>query len=322
MLIGIAKMAAQSELLEAKRVVDYRELEVRSYISRCTSAFMPFQWTINPYRGCEIGCKYCYARYTHEFMELDPEIGFETQIFVKQWNPVEFRRELGRIPLGDIIALGTATDPYQPAERRFQITRRMLQVIAGMRDLRIGITTKSDLVSRDAELLRQVALHNHLQVKISITTTDADLARSVEPRAPSPALRFAALKRLTAAGIKAGVSLAPVLPMINDSVESIENVTRQAVEAGAVSLDSGLLFLQPTARSVFMPWLESTHPQLAGRYAERFSSSPFLRDEYAASIRARLNAMRAKYGLKADFFNMPQSVPPQMGFDFIQKSTC
>ena len=102
MLIGIAKMAAQSELLEAKRVVDYRELEVRSYISRCTSAFMPFQWTINPYRGCEIGCKYCYARYTHEFMELDPDIGFETQIFVKQWNPVEFRRELGRIPLGDL----------------------------------------------------------------------------------------------------------------------------------------------------------------------------------------------------------------------------
>ena len=259
MLIGIAKMAAQSELLEAKRVVDYRELEVRSYISRCTSAFMPFQWTINPYRGCEIGCKYCYARYTHEFMELDPEIGFETQIFVKQWNPVEFRRELGRIPLGDIIALGTATDPYQPAERRFQITRRMLQVIAGMRELRIGITTKSDLVSRDAELLRQVALHNHLQVKISITTTDADLARSVEPRAPSPALRFAALKRLTAAGIKAGVSLAPVLPMINDSVESIENVTRKPSKQARYRSTAGFFSSsRPPAQFLCLGWNQPT----------------------------------------------------------------
>src|SRR5438552_4981791 len=129
-LIGIAKLAAQSPTLEAKRQVEYKELPTRSYVARVTSDRVPFRWTINPYRGCEFGCKYCYARYTHEFMELRDGELFETRIFAKQWNALAFRRELRRMPFGEIIALGTATDPYQPAERRYNISRMMLEEFA------------------------------------------------------------------------------------------------------------------------------------------------------------------------------------------------
>ena len=305
-------MASQSELLEAKQRVDYLELPARSYITRCSSTRMPFQWTINPYRGCEIGCKYCYARYTHEFMELDPAVEFESRIFAKRWDSTEFRRELRKVPAGDIIALGTATDPYQPAEKRFEVTRRMLEVVAGERGLRLGITTKSDLVARDVELLARISQHNYLQVNISIITTDVELARSVEPKAPRPELRFLAMRRLTDAGVSAGVLIAPVLPQINDSLESMEAVAKAAVEAGATALDGGLLFLQPTARSVFLPWLEVRYPGLAARYADRFSDSAFLSGAYPAAIRERLNRVRNQYGLNSRFFELPKVPQPQL----------
>lgn len=284
MLIGIAKMAAESKLLEAKRQVDYRELEARSYINRNTGVRMPFEWTINPYRGCEIACRYCYARYTHIFMELDPGIDFETKIFAKQWNEVEFRRELRTIPRHEVIAVGTATDPYQPAERRFEVTRKMLQVFSSERGRRFVLITKSDLVTRDIELLKAIAENNRMHVTLTITTTDEALARSVEPRAPRPELRFAALRELAEAGLQPGVSIAPLLPLINDSEASIDAVARAAKDAGVVSLTAGLLFLKPTTRSVFFPWLETNYPALASRYAERFAASDFLRGDYVQHI--------------------------------------
>ena len=131
-LIGIARMAAEAPCLEPKRRVEYFELGARSYLARCDNTRVPFRWTINPYRGCEFGCKYCYARYTHEFMELRDPGQFERKIYAKKFNPVRFREELRRLPLGESIALGTATDPYQPAERRYRVTRQMLEVFASM----------------------------------------------------------------------------------------------------------------------------------------------------------------------------------------------
>src|SRR5271168_5190039 len=151
-LVGIARLAASSEILEAKRKVEYFELETRRFIGR-GSGRMRSIWTINPYRGCE----YCYARYAHEFMELrDPEL-FERKIYAKQFQALAFRAEVRRLKLGDTVWIGTATDPYQPAERRFQITRQMLEVFAGEHGLDLGITTKSDLVARDAALMAQIA---------------------------------------------------------------------------------------------------------------------------------------------------------------------
>src|SRR6202158_790738 len=132
-------MAAEAPSREPKRRVEYLELGARSYLARCDSPRVPFRWTINPYRGCEFGCKYCYARYTHEFMELrDPE-QFESKIFAKAFDAVRFRNELRALPLGEAVALGTATDPYQPAERRYGVTRKMLEASASVAGVALGI---------------------------------------------------------------------------------------------------------------------------------------------------------------------------------------
>src|SRR5436853_6017807 len=150
-LVGIARLAAQSDLLEAKRAVEYFEIPARSILNR-TKPNMPFRWTINPYRGCEFGCKYCYARYTHEYMEMTPE-DFEDRIYAKSAAAHLLRQELRRTPRNDHIAIGTATDPYQPAERRYRRTRAILEVFARERGRFLGITTKSDLVTRDVDVL-------------------------------------------------------------------------------------------------------------------------------------------------------------------------
>src|SRR5213593_1712284 len=151
-LVGIARLAAQSDLLEAKRAVEYFEIPARSILNR-TKPNMPFRWTINPYRGCEFGCKYCYARYTHEFMEMEAT-DFEDKIYAKAAAAHLLRQELAKIDRKDGIAIGTATDPYQPAERRFGRTRSILEVFARERGRRVSITTKSDLVTRDLDLHR------------------------------------------------------------------------------------------------------------------------------------------------------------------------
>src|SRR5580704_16568183 len=161
-LVGIARLASRSELLEAKREVQYFELPARSILNR-TRPDMPFQWTINPYRGCEYGCKSCYARYTHEFMEMTPE-DFEDKIYAKSATAHLLRQELGRIDRKESIAIGTATDPYQPAERRFGRTRAILEVFARERGRFLSITTKSDLVLRDVELLQEIMRGNVLSI--------------------------------------------------------------------------------------------------------------------------------------------------------------
>jgi DNA repair photolyase len=296
-LIGIARMAAESACLEAKRRVEYRDLPARSYLARCDSPRVPFRWTINPYRGCEFGCKYCYARYTHEFMELRDSDEFELKIFAKQFNPELFRGELRRLPVGESIAIGTATDPYQPAERRYQVTRRMLEVFARMRGLRLGITTKSNLIERDLELLCEVARSHYLTLAITITTVDANLARELEPLAPRPDLRLAAVRRLSAAGLRVRVSCAPVLPLINDSEASLDALARAARDAGAGGLWGQVLFLKPCASRVFLPFLEERFPHLVRRYRERFEHSAYLRGAYPEIIHERVARIKARYGL-------------------------
>src|SRR5438270_8244138 len=157
-LVGIARLASESPLLEAKRAVQYFEIPTRSILNR-TKPNMPFRWTINPYRGCEFGCKYCYARYTHEFMEMDAS-EFEDKIYAKAAAAHLLRQELSKIDRRDGIAIGTATDPYQPAERRFGRTRSILEVFARQRGRPIGIITKSDLNVRDIDLIKAIAPAN------------------------------------------------------------------------------------------------------------------------------------------------------------------
>src|SRR5271154_4844102 len=224
-LVGIARLAAEGEALREGHNVEYFTLPARSLLNRCTSnRSLPFTWTINPYRGCEFACRYCYARYTHEFMEMRDGAEFEQKIYVKQHTAELLRRELRRVKPGESIALGTATDPYQPAERRYEITRGILEEFARHRGFELGIVTKSDLVVRDLELLKDVERNNALSIHVTVTTLNVDLARILEPRAPRPDLRIEAVHQLSQAGLTVGVSCSPVLPGITDLPADLEAV--------------------------------------------------------------------------------------------------
>jgi DNA repair photolyase len=262
-----------------------------------TSERVPFQWTINPYRGCEYGCKYCYARYTHEFMELDGGRAFEEKIYAKQFFAAGLAAELRKISRKDWIAIGTATDPYQPAERLYGRTRAVLEVFAESRGRRLGITTKSDMVLRDLELIQTVARANILHVSFTVTTMDERLAGLLEPRAPRPHLRLAAARTLADAGIQVGVTQKPIMPLLTDSEESMEAVAAAASEAGATFLGAGLVFLKPCSKRVFLPFLEQHFPHLADEYDELFRASAFLSGEYAEQIKARVERVRVRHGL-------------------------
>jgi len=295
-LVGIARLAASAGVLEAKRQVEYLELETRRFLGR-GSGRMSEIWTLNPYRGCEFGCKYCYARYAHEFMELrDPEL-FERKIYAKRFERSAFRAEVRRLKRGETIWIGTATDPYQPAERRFQIMRRVLEVLSGERGLDIGITTKSDLVARDAGLLSQIAKGNRMRVNLTITTVDEALARLIEPRAPRPALRLAAIRKLAEAEIPVCVLAHPVMPLINDSERSLEAVCAAAATNGACSFSAAPLFLKPCAQQVFFPFLEQRFPHLVRRYRERFQRNAYLTGDYPELIAERVRKIRERHKL-------------------------
>jgi len=296
-LVGIARLVAESPLIEAKREVEYFDLATRSFLAKCNSPRMPFRWTINPYRGCEFGCKYCYARYTHEFMELRDGADFEHKIYVKHFDAWRFKDELRRLPQGEMIAIGTATDPYQPAERRHRLTRAMWEQFAATAGFDLRLITKSDLVTRDIDLLREVARRHRLVITLTITTLNRDLARLIEPLAPRPDLRVNALRKLTAAGIRTTVNCAPILPLINDGEPSLDAVAQAAAGAGAKAIGGSVLFLKPCAKAVFMPFLEEHFPALVRRYAKRYGHAAYLRGAYPRIIQERLQRIRKRYGL-------------------------
>ena len=297
-LIGIARQAAVSPLLRAKRGVEYYELPSASILNRCTSERMPFRWTINPYRGCEFGCKYCYARYTHEFMGMDDPAEFEEKIYSKRDAADLLRRELINSPNG-AIAIGTATDPYQPAERVYGTTRSILEALNEFRGLRLSITSKSDLVVRDIPLLQELARENEVDVHITITTLREDLARLLESRAPRPELRLKAVRGLAQGGIATSVFAMPVLPGITDGPGELEKLAEQAAEAGAVNFAVRILFLKPSAKAAFLPFLQAEFPDLLNRYQRLYAREAYLRGAYQKKLSIRVAAIRRQYGWDA-----------------------
>jgi len=309
-LIGIARLASQGESLRQGHEVEYFTLPVRSLLNRCTGVRMPFTWTINPYRGCEFACKYCYARYTHEFMEMKEGVDFEQKIFVKQHAADLLRQELHLVKPGEEIAIGTATDPYQPAERRFEVMRAILEEFARHRGLEIGIVTKSNLVLRDVDVLQQIAQNNRLLVNITITTLKADLARILEPRAPRPDLRLEAVRELTGAGLNAGVICAPVLPGITDAPRDLENLVRATAKAGGKYIYANSLFLKPCAAAVFLPFLEKEFPQLVEGYRQRYEDRTFLSASYRKPLSQLMARLRQKYGIPNDYDRYSQRTHP------------
>jgi DNA repair photolyase len=297
-LVGIARLAADGESIREGHNVEYFTLPSKSLLNRCVSnRAMPFTWTINPYRGCEFACKYCYARYTHEFMEMRDGVEFERKIYVKQHAAELLRQEMKRVKQDESIALGTATDPYQPAERRYEVTRGILEEFARHRGFELGIVTKSNLVVRDVELLKSVARANKVSVHVTVTTLDTELARILEPRAPRPDLRIDAVRELAQAGIRVGISCSPVIPGITDSPKDLEALVRAAAEAGADYVFANPLFLKPCSAAVFLPFLEEKFPHLAESYKQRYQDRAFLPPAYGKRLSQLISRLREKYKL-------------------------
>ncbi len=297
-LVGIARLAAEGESLREGHHVEYFTLPAKSLLNRCVSKrAMPFTWTINPYRGCEFGCRYCYARYTHEFMEMRDGMEFEQKIYVKQHAADLLRHELRRVKPHESIALGTATDPYQPAERRYEVTRAILEEFSRHHGFELGIVTKSNMVTRDLDLLKDVAKSNRLSIHVTITTLNVDLARILEPRAPRPDLRLDAVKTLAEAGIRVGISCSPVVPGITDSPADLEGLVRAAAESGADYVFANPLFLKPCSAAVFLPFIEQNFPHLADNYRQRYQDRAFLPPAYTKRLSQLIARLREKYKL-------------------------
>ena len=299
--VGIARLAASSPLELERNQVEYFRLPVRSVLNRVDSRRVGFAWSINPYRGCEFGCHYCYARYTHEYMELDAR-QFETKIYVKEDAARLLRRELTpEKVLGEHIALGAATDPYQPAERRFGVTRAILETLLDFArefdGLSLSITTKSDLVLRDVVLLRELARCSSLHINLSVTTLNPRLARALEPRAPRPDLRLEAVRQLNQAGVPAGVFATPILPGITDKPEDLEALVAAARDAGARYLCSGVVFLMPSTQKTFFPFLERKFPRLVKQYRKWYRRNGYAPESYRKEISALMGQLRTRYGL-------------------------
>ena len=296
-LVGIARLAASSPRAEAKRGTEYFLLPVKSILNECHSERVPFRWTVNPYRGCEFGCKYCYARYTHGYMELETS-DFESKIYVKKDAGPLAERDLNQKDIwGEHIAIGAATDPYQPAEREFGATRAILERIAEREGLSVSITTKSDQVVRDIDILRKISARSSLTLNLSITTLRTHLARLLEPRAPRPDLRLAAVRRLREEGISAGVFAMPIVPWLTDREEDLDALASGARDANAQWLGARVLYLMPDSRNTFMTFLAAKFPRLVVRYREWYGRNVDAPEVYRKEMATRMEALRRKYHL-------------------------
>jgi DNA repair photolyase len=237
---------------------EYQRDFAQSIVSENDSPDLPFRYSVNPYRGCAHGCGYCYARPTHEYLGFSAGLDFESRIMVKEDAPELLRRELGSPKWKpQALALSGVTDPYQPVERRLQITRRCLAVLAECRNP-VGIVTKNRLVTRDLDHLRELAKHNAVCVFISLTTLDPMLRTVLEPRTSPPAARLAAIRELSAAGIPVGVLVAPIIPAIND--HEIPRLLQAAMEAGAKFASYVVLRLPLAVAPLFEEWLGRHFP--------------------------------------------------------------
>ena len=318
-LSGIARLAAEASHADDGHLITFRALKTRSILNKSISKRqLSLAWSINPYRGCEFACRYCYARYTHEFLQPAPietppigthdipqqpwALAFEREIYLKEnaaWLlEQELRKSSQRLAENqEEIAIGTATDPYQPIERRTQITRSLLEVFARHRGLRLGIITKSNLITRDIDLLQQIAAHNTLVIHITITTTDAALARKLEPRAPRPDLRFAAIRDLRSAGLTAGVLCSPLLPGINDTLQQLDAVSSHAAAAGASFLGAHPLFLKSCSRPTWLSFVREHFPILTTDYERMYASADFAGTAYRARMAGTLRQLSRKHNL-------------------------
>ena len=252
------------------RGITFIESEAKSILNRVPGDSLPFNWTINPYRGCSHSCVYCFARPTHTYLDMDAGRDFETKIVVKVNAPEVLRRELAaKRWKGEHIAMGTNTDPYQRAEGRYKLMRGILEALIDHRNP-FSILTKGTLILRDVDLLQRAAEVTTISAAFSIGTLDEAVWRETEPGTPHPRARVDAIQTLTEAGISTGVLMAPVLPGLSDRPEQLRAVVDACLGAGATHVSPILLHLRPGVREEFLPWLEEHHPDLVPRYLQMY----------------------------------------------------
>ncbi|MDQ4095605.1 MAG: radical SAM protein [Actinomycetota bacterium] len=268
----------------AFRGITFIESEAKTIINHVPGNYLPFNWTINPYRGCSHSCSYCFARSTHTYMDMNAGRDFETKIVVKVNAPEVLRRQLrSKRWKGEHIAMGTATDPYQRAEGRYKLMPGILQALIDYRNP-FSILTKGTLLLRDLELLLEAAEVTDVSTAYSIGTFDEDAWRKSEPGTPHPRKRMEAVRRLNEAGIPAGVMIAPILPGISDGVDQIKEVVHAAVDAGATHVTPILLHLRPKVKEVYMDWLGQTYPHLVDRYEAMYGRGSYASKEARAAL--------------------------------------
>ncbi|SRR5581483_480327 len=289
------------EVVDQRRGAAFQELKSENLLNRLSGPGMPFGWTVNPFRGCEIGCRYCYARPTHEYLGHADPADFEERIYVKRAGDRKLDASLLRARESGLeIAIGTATDPYQPAEGRFGITRHLLESMARVPGLRVGITTKSTGILRDREILRRLARTADLWVNISLISLDADLLRVIEPRAPRPDLRLAAVRALAGDGIRTRVFLMPVLPLLTDGQAGLRELLAAALRAGAHEVVSQALFLRTeTTWRLFLDFVAEEFPWALPRYRALYPRPGNAPAAYRQEIERRVSRLAAEVGFPA-----------------------
>lgn len=273
------------------------EIQARSIINRVPGASqVPFEWTLNPYRGCGHACKYCFARKTHTYLDLDSGNDFDSKIVVKVNAGSLLRRELADPRwTGAPIAMGTNTDPYQRAEGRYGLMR---EIIAALRDAAnpFSVLTKGTLILRDLDLLREAARVTSVSVAVSIGSVDDELWRSVEPGTPSPRRRIDVVRQCAEAGVGCSVLMAPILPGLSDSPEQIDRTVAELVDAGADSITPLVLHLRPGAREWYHAWLEEEHPNLLPLYEKLYSNGAYAPKSYQRRIGELVREAERRHG--------------------------
>ena len=319
----IVKRGGTAALTEAERRADearYQEVTCRSALNPVRG--MPFNWTLNPYRGCTHGCHYCFARRYHVQFEMNADDEFASVILVKR-NVVDvLRRELDRPSwTRELVAVGTATDPYQPIEGHYKLTRGCLEALARGRTP-IGLVTKGPMIVRDRDVLMDVTRAAGCRVYMSVPTVDEDAWRTLEPGTAHPLQRLRAVRELVDAGINAGVLMAPIVPGFSSSREKLERTVKSIADHGARFVGCNVMYLQDGTRSHFMAFLEREFPSMVPRY-ERLYGSKYPPNAYRKELQGMVRMLQERYGLsprdKADETDEPEETkgpdePEQVGF--------
>ncbi len=285
----------------------FEEIQCKSLINRVQAPGMGFRWSINPYRGCQHACVYCFARGTHQYLGYDSGRDFDTRIVVKVNAPEVLRQELRRPGWQrELIVLGTACDPYQQAEAKYAITRRILQTMADFAQP-VHMLTKSPLVTRDIEVWRRLVRVADCGIGFSVPTLDDEVWRELEPGTAKPIKRLQAMRRLVEAGVPCGVMLAPIIPGVTDDEGHLGEVLQAAREHGASFIGPNVLHLKPGTKEWFMPVLRDAYPHLLARYAKYYRGS-YAPKQYTQEVLAKVAELREKWG-----FNQPREPQQTMG---------